>query len=320
MQTKRMKEKEARSKGIPWRDNSSFVLTFHSILTAMVGAILALAISDKQIRDRWYVPVTLLALSMTLLILSLEKYGDAMDEDDVDKYLAWLLAYNFGTVFMFFGIAEHIALHYRPAWTIFFIIQILAIIASWKWLDDIRYLLSHNKAEYEAYREELLGTRQPEKDPDWLMNLLRRLGRLHDEEDKKAFNLPDSDCYTRLMPSQIHGIGVFAIRDIPKGTNIFKDDMSEMLWVDAQSVIVKSGEIRRLYDDFCVQHKEKYGCPNGFNNLTLAWYINEPLAGHEPNVICQGDYDFFASRDISAGEELTVDYSTYSDNSEIDPS
>jgi hypothetical protein len=253
---------------------------------------------------------------MTLLILSLEKFGDAMDEDDVDKYLAWLLFYNLGTALMFFGIAEYIALHYRPAWAIFFVIQILAISASWKWLHDILYLLFQGEAEFEAYREELLGTRQPEKDPDWLMNLLSIIRRFMTKKTKRL-NLPDSDCYTRLMPSQIHGIGVFAIRDIPKGTNIFKDDMSEMLWVDAQSAIVKSGEIRRLYDDFCIQHKEKYGCPNGFNNLTVAWYINEPLAGQEPNVVCDGDYDFFAARDIRAGEELTIDYSTYNDKSEI---
>src|SRR5450432_2445697 len=29
------------------------------------------------------------------------------------------------------------------------------------------------------------------------------------------------DCYCRLQPSKIHGIGVFAVRDIPKGRNPF---------------------------------------------------------------------------------------------------
>jgi SET domain-containing protein len=130
---------------------------------------------------------------------------------------------------------------------------------------------------------------------------------------KKENLMPDTECFTRLKPSPIHGIGVFAIRDIPKGTNIFKDDLSEMIWVDRVEVQRKSGEIRRLYDDFCVLDDGKYGCPNGFNNLTVAWYINEPLEGQEPNVECSGDYDFFAARDIEAGEELTVDYSTYSE-------
>jgi len=165
-------EKEARQKGIPWRDSLPFVSTYYSILAAMAGAILALAIGDQEIKDTWYLPVGLLALSMIFFIWGHEKCVDALDEDDVDKYLAWLLIYNLGTVAMFFGIATYIVLHYRPPWAIFVVILILAVIASWKWLCDIRYLLFQGEAEYEAYRGELLGKRQPEKDPDVLMHIL----------------------------------------------------------------------------------------------------------------------------------------------------
>jgi hypothetical protein len=45
----------------------------------------------------------------------------------------------------------------------------------------------------------------------------------------------------------------------------------------------------------------------------VSWYINRPKAGERPNVYCNADYDFFALRNIKAGEELTADYSTYSD-------
>src|SRR5215469_16848624 len=31
-----------------------------------------------------------------------------------------------------------------------------------------------------------------------------------------------ADCYCRLQPSPIHGIGVFAVRDIPRGRNPFR--------------------------------------------------------------------------------------------------
>jgi hypothetical protein len=110
---------------------------------------------------------------------------------------------------------------------------------------------------------------------------------------------------------------VFAIRDISKGVNIFSDDKSEMIWIDQEMIQTKSGEIRRLYDDFCVLSNQKYGCPKGFNNLTIGWYINQPLEGQKPNVVCDDEYNFFAARDICAGEELTVDYSTFSDNPTI---
>jgi hypothetical protein len=312
-----IQDQQTRESEVPWRDNSSFVTTFYAILTAMVGAILALAIGDKEIAASWYCPVGLLALSMILFIWGFEKCGDAVDENDVDKYLAWLLSYNFGSVAMFFGVATYIGLHYHSNWPLFAFIIIVATFASWKWLYDIGYLLFASAARYEAYREELLGNCPSEKERDWLMAAHGFFRGLHKHKNDDFF-LPDSDCFTRLQPSPIHGVGVFVIRDIPKGTNIFKDDNSEMIWIDRKEVLRKSGEIRRLYDDFCVLNGEKYGCPEGFNNLTTAWYINEPPKGQEPNVVCGDDYDFFAARVILAGEELTVKYGTYSDDPESD--
>ena len=190
-----MKGKKTTIKGAPWRDNVSFVITYDSIMTAMVGAILALAISDKEIGSSWYLPIGLLAFSMTCFIWHIEKCGEAMDENDVDKYLAWLLVYNLGTVAMFFGIAIYVIWHYHPPyvtwnyrwpyvtyanhptpWKLAYVIDILAVIASRKWLHDIWYLLFESKTEYAKYRDELLGRRNPEKDRDawmWLLDYFR---------------------------------------------------------------------------------------------------------------------------------------------------
>ena len=304
---------ETKRKDIPWRDNSTFVTTFYAILTAMVGAVMALAIGDKEIAAVWYWPIGLLALSMILFILGIEKFGEAMDEDDIDKYLAWLLVYNFGSVLMFFGIATYIGMHYHVSWTLLFIVLLIALVASLKWLRDICFLIFASDADSEQYREELLGNRLPQKQLDLVILLYEFCRRMHKRKVKESC-MPDTNSYTRLRPSQIHGVGVFAIRGIPKGVNIFSDDRSEMIWIDKEMIQTKSGEARKLYDDFCVLSNHKYGCPKGFNNLTIGWYINQPLEGQEPNVICNDEFDFFAARDIPVGEELTVDYSTFSDN------
>ncbi len=298
-----------------WQGNSSFVTTYYAVLTAMVGAILALAIGDREIAADWHRPIGLLAFSMFCFIWGLEKHGEAMDEDNVDKYLTWLLAYNAGSVAMFFGIEAYISLHYHMGWKTHTFIFLLAMFASSKWLSDIKFLLFVRGEDYEAYRQEQLGSRAPEKRRDWLMavhGFIRPLPKC----ERNGPLLPDTWCFTRLRPSHIHGVGVFAIRNIAKGTNIFKDDQSEMIWIDGEVVLTKSGEIRKLYEDFCVQRGGKYGCPKGFNNLTLGWYINEPPKDQKPNVVCDDEYDFFAARDIRAGEELTVDYSTYSGDRE----
>jgi hypothetical protein len=185
MQTEMTDERQHGKKGVPWRDNSSFVSTYYSILTAMVGAILAVAIGDQELKGSWYLPVGLLALSMTFFIWGHEKCLDALDDDDLDKYLAWLLIYNFGTVAMFFGIATYIVIHYRPPWVVFAVILILAVFASWKWLCDIWFLLFAGETDFEAYRKELLGLCRPKKEPDALMHLFwffRRLKKRKAEE------------------------------------------------------------------------------------------------------------------------------------------
>ncbi len=120
--------------------------------------------------------------------------------------------------------------------------------------------------------------------------------------------------YVRLQKSDIHGIGVFAIRDIPKGTDIFPDDNSEVVWHKIEDLNLNRlpESVRRLYEDFClIQNKGRlYGCPKNFNLMTVPWYLNH---SKKPNVRCDKDYRFFASEDIPAGTELTVDYETYND-------
>jgi SET domain-containing protein len=123
--------------------------------------------------------------------------------------------------------------------------------------------------------------------------------------------LPHINVYTRLKCSKIHGVGVFAIRDIPKGTIIFSDDDATMLWVDKNDIKNIEPELKQLYDDFCVIKGDKYVCPKSFNCLTVGWYINE--SKDSPNVQCTEEYDFEATRDIKKGEELLANYSLYSE-------
>ena len=122
--------------------------------------------------------------------------------------------------------------------------------------------------------------------------------------------MPHDGVYARLQPSRIHGVGVFAIRAIPKGTYIFPEDDDELVWIDQESLANLSHEERRLYDDFCIIRDNQYGCPRSFNKLTPAWYLNESST---PNLAADRDYRFYALRDIEKGEELTVDYATYSE-------
>jgi len=121
-------------------------------------------------------------------------------------------------------------------------------------------------------------------------------------------NLPHADVYTRLKPSRIHGVGVFAIRQIPKGTRLFKGE-DEIIWIPEKSISTLPFEIKKLYEDFAIIKDGYYGCPANFNSLTMSWYLND---SSNPNVLVDENYDMWSVRDIGEGEELTIDSSRFS--------
>ncbi len=122
---------------------------------------------------------------------------------------------------------------------------------------------------------------------------------------------PHEGVFTRLRSSEIHGVGVFAIADIPKGQYIFEPDDSATVLVPSEETKALPEKLRQLYEDFCVLRDGVYECPANFNGLTPSWYLN---SSSDPNVAVDSSLKFYAIRDIREGEELTADYSTYSEN------
>jgi hypothetical protein len=125
---------------------------------------------------------------------------------------------------------------------------------------------------------------------------------------------PHDEVYTRLRRSPISGIGVFAIRDIPKGTYVFEPEDDELVPVKVKEIekaFAPGNSIRRLYEDFCVLRGSVYQCPVSFNKLTPSWLLNHSDA---PNVAADLSLNFYAIQEIKAGDELTADYRTYSDS------
>ncbi|MBC9033899.1 SET domain-containing protein [Sphingomonas sp. JC676] len=125
---------------------------------------------------------------------------------------------------------------------------------------------------------------------------------------------PHDLVWARLGASSRHGVGVFAIMFIPKGTDIFANDQQEMVWIEADALdtLPAESEQKRLYQDFAVRRGTLLGCPINFNLLTVGWYLNEPDPGEEANVAVGDGLAMTAVRDIAAGEELTIRYSTFS--------
>lgn len=107
-----------------------------------------------------------------------------------------------------------------------------------------------------------------------------------------------------LQPSKIAGVGVFARHGIRKGTKL-------RLFPGANSRVIslkKVGEQKNFFDTYCVFDvaEQAYYCPADFGNMEIGWYLNhatKPNAEHR-------NFIYFAKNNISAGEEITIDYGT----------
>jgi uncharacterized protein len=122
-----------------------------------------------------------------------------------------------------------------------------------------------------------------------------------------------SDCYCRLQPSNIDGVGVFAVRDIPKGRDPFRtlpkyDDIGYARITEAELDALPVGLAAVIRDLFIPTNGVMHVPNHGMNVIRLNCYMNHST---EPNMRTKDGYVFTTLRKILTGEELTVDYRTY---------
>ena len=114
--------------------------------------------------------------------------------------------------------------------------------------------------------------------------------------------------YVRLQPSTVHGIGVFAMRDIKKGCrNIFSNYTAQWHKIPIREVEGLPEHSRSLVETYCLYDKEHYFIPDyGFKVMDIVSYLNHSSS---PNLVSINDGEFFeATQDISAGSELLINY------------
>jgi hypothetical protein len=131
-----------------------------------------------------------------------------------------------------------------------------------------------------------------------------------------------NDTYTELRPSAVHGIGVFAGRPIPKGTNPFlsnNETMQKTIDLTEDDLEQLPDYVSRKIKRFVIPHRRKgmrgrlYAVPEGgLNGIDLSFYANSSLGrGIAPNLELseegpdnRGYTTLIASREIGKGEEL----------------
>lgn len=134
------------------------------------------------------------------------------------------------------------------------------------------------------------------------------------KDKQKAYdNLQGTYC--RIQSSRVAGVGVFAIRDIPKGVKLFPGILNQRWYTFKTSELEKlDREVLRMIDDFFVIEKD--GAVNiprgGLNSIDISFFLNNSQNSNAKTIDGEGDFlTFVSTREIKKGEEVTTAYSEY---------
>ena len=126
-------------------------------------------------------------------------------------------------------------------------------------------------------------------------------------DKKRILKHLTQEVFCRLGISKTHGVGVFALRAIPKGINPL------VSWLDSQEIAFTQKELETIPKEvkkqialFCYYDTKKTLVPKiGLNAMTMGIYLNH---SKKPNIELKKAGQFKTLRAIKRGEELLLDY------------
>jgi SET domain-containing protein len=125
-----------------------------------------------------------------------------------------------------------------------------------------------------------------------------------------------NDIYCRIGVSSINGVGVIAIKDIPKGTNPFnnlsnkKDKIIKLYDNNLQEI---DSNVVKLVKDFFGNNYRYDVLYDGPNYINISYYMNHSTKPNV-NIVPSNPYEyctFNTNTFIKKGEELTINYNDY---------
>lgn len=126
----------------------------------------------------------------------------------------------------------------------------------------------------------------------------------------------ENDIYCRIGVSKISGVGVIAIRDIPKGIDPFKTlskEKEEVVELNKDDIKKVDPNVKKILGDFFGNLNTYDVLASGPNNINVSFYMNH---SDTPNIdIIEKSNSkymgFITNKNIKKGEEITINYNNY---------
>jgi SET domain-containing protein len=133
----------------------------------------------------------------------------------------------------------------------------------------------------------------------------------------QILNQMRGNVYCRLAPSKIHGVGVFAVRGIPKNCNPFIGCFSaNYVGITERELCGMDKGVQKIVRDFQVAEKGKWYLPScGIQKLDVSFYLNH---SEKANVVSDYEGNFTTTRKIKKGEEVTSNYNQYDTDTTVE--
>lgn len=138
-----------------WRDGCRAMTTVNGLFAGFSGALIGITIKISPPDTLMDIVIIFGVLAFWLFAWGAEKTTDALDENDVDKYVKSMWFYNFAVIIIFLSLA--ILLYSKTNSCLSFITFML----SCPWIVDILFLM--NKRKMCDYRTKLLASSHVER-------------------------------------------------------------------------------------------------------------------------------------------------------------
>jgi SET domain-containing protein len=121
--------------------------------------------------------------------------------------------------------------------------------------------------------------------------------------DPRQYSRTDEYSFV-LKPAGTKGIGVFATHGIAKGTklDLFPNGQTREF---SRAQLDADPRLDKFCQFYGVDTEDGSSCAPHFGCMSVGWYLNH---ADEPCAARDEQWDYFAGRDIAAGEEITIDY------------
>jgi SET domain-containing protein len=126
----------------------------------------------------------------------------------------------------------------------------------------------------------------------------------------------ENDIYCRIGVSKISGVGVNAIKDIPKGIDPFKTlsrEKEKIIELNKNDIKKVDPNVKKILGDFFGNLNTYDVLASGPNNINISFYMNH---SDKPNIdIIENSNSsfmgFVTNKIIKKGDELTINYNIY---------